>query len=124
MARYVGTVNFWCETGTEGMIWVFMQHEKVGYDGLLCLEKDDHLTIYDDHEKIIFDGIIDPDEKIGQKQHPFAEKGVKQPAALGYWIHWTQKGWQPNDWAALFIRDPLPPLKAILIRKKAVLVKQ
>ena len=53
MARYVGTVNFWFETGTEGMIWIFAEHGKEGYNGMLYLQKGDHLTIYDDHEKII-----------------------------------------------------------------------
>lgn len=61
----------------------------------------DHLKIYKSDGTVAFDGIIDQDHKAGWTEFP-RNPGHGQPSALGYWIHWTQKDWNPDDWAALF----------------------
>lgn len=108
-----GIIEIFCETGTEGLIWSFYENGKKGWDGFHLLEAGNHLTIYNKDSSIAFQGMIIPDHKIGLKKIPFSN--YRQPSALGYWIHWTQKGWKPDDWAKLFFGQP--PLRAILIKK-------
>lgn len=109
-----GTTDIHCETGTEGAVWIIMKDGYDSYEAMEVLEKGDHLCI-SDGDDVLFDGVINPDYEIGWEEYPL-NKGFGQQAALGYWVHWIQKGWQPDDWAKLFIRKI--PLKATLIKKK------
>lgn len=117
MEKYVGTLFGWFETGTEGAIWALQEDGQGGYDGLKIIKPGDHLTIFGEHQEILFDGTIIPDYKVGWTEYPLGP-GRGQPAALGFWIHWTQAGFRPDDWAKFFLREELklPPLRAELIR--------
>lgn len=86
---------------------------------LICLKKATGLlSINKEDGSIVFNGEIIPNYRAGWKPYPRNRK-YGQPRALGYWIHWTQKGWKPDDWARLFIRKKdQPPLKAELIKKQ------
>lgn len=97
-----GKLYGWFETGCEGIWWSFTEDNKKGYDGLHPLEQGDYIKVFDQNNNIVFDGFIDRDHKIGWKEYPLNPSNG-QPFALGYWIHWTQKGWQPDDWARLFM---------------------
>lgn len=105
-----GILDPWIETGTEGAVWTVYEDGATGYEGMIVLHKGDQLTIFDaDNTTILFQGIIEPDRKIGYEPYPMNPE-FGQPTALGYWIHWTQAGFKPDDWAQLFFRDP--PLRA------------
>lgn len=125
--RYEGHLDWWCETGSEGTVWIFYEKGKTGWDGVHFLKAGDHLTIYAKNRKVIFSDVIKPDRKAGWAEYPL-NPGHGQPAALGLWIHWTQSGWKPDDWAKLFLwgqsykskKPPkkVTPLRAVLIRNK------
>lgn len=120
MEKYTGTINQFFETGCEGLIWVLEKDGVQGYDALVFIEAGDHLKIFSENDSVLFDGVIDPDYQAGWREYP-RNPGNGQPSALGFWIHWTQKGWQPDEWAKLFLHECLEkgnkPLRAELTRK-------
>lgn len=120
-----GVLEGYVETGTEGYEWAVYEDGKRGYEGLHLIEQGDYLRVCDENGEVRFEGFIRQDFKAGWMEYPL-NPGYGQPSALGLWIHWTQKGWTPDDWAALFMRPYLrderkgPPLRAELTmnRKK------
>jgi len=108
---------FW-ESGTEGILWfIDSGKDKRGYEGLYCIHTGDYLTIYGEKGEIIFKGKICQDTVAGWTEYPL-NPGYGQPMAFGRWIHWTQIGWKPDDWAGLFLRGKKPALRAELIQKR------
>lgn len=99
-----GFVNWFFETGCEGICWVLELDGKQGYEALQFIEAGDWLKIYKEDGSVAFEGKIIEDHKSGWQEYP-KNPGHGQPCALGLWIHWTQKGWKPDDWAALFLRE-------------------
>lgn len=121
MVKYTGVINQFFKTGCEGLVWVLEKDGATGYDALVFMEAGDHLKIFGEDGSVVFYGIIDPDYQIGWTEYPM-NPGHGQPSALGLWIHWTQKGWQPDDWANLFCHSILkagnPLLRAELTRNE------
>lgn len=117
MKKYIGVLEGWFETGTEGTVWVLQEDGKTGYDGMRVLRRGDHLKIFGENGEVLFDDLIIPDMTAGLTASPLNPE-YKQPSALGFWIHWTQRGWLPDDWAKLFLREVFKqkPLRAELIR--------
>jgi len=124
MPKLRGIVDFHFETGSEGLLWIFVEtsNEEARQREPLVLEieKGDHLKIFSQDGSVVFDGKIDPDHKAGYTPYSAnAEHG--QPSALGFWIHWTQKSWKPDEWAKLFLHKILANgnghLKAELTKK-------
>jgi hypothetical protein len=111
-----GRLDFLAETDLEGAVWILQEEGKTDYDGIHLIEAGDHLTVYDDNGAVVFDGEIAPDREIGKAERP-GSRGFYQPATSSFWIHWTQKDWQPDDWADLFTRDKDKRLRAELIKK-------
>lgn len=116
LRTFTGILDEFFETGCEGLMWVLKKDGEKGYEALEFLEAGDHLTIYNEDGSVLFEGKIVPDYEAGWQEYPL-NPGQGQPCALGFWIHWTQKGWKPDDWATLFIRGDKPSLRAKLIRK-------
>lgn len=114
MTTFKGTLYGYFETGTEGTIWTLLRDGIKGYEAIVDLKKGDHLKVYDTDDKVVFDGVIEEDYEIGYMEYPY-NPGYGQPCALGLWIHWTQAGWQPDDWAKLFLHSP--SLRAELTRE-------
>ena len=104
-----GILEPFFETGTEGIIWSVEEDNKKGYDGLRILNPLDQLTVYGEKGEILFNGKIFPDFKAGWTEYPL-NPGNGQPCALGCWIHWTQIGWEPDDWARFFLRKKGEPV--------------
>jgi hypothetical protein len=101
MKTYLGILAPSFETGDEGTCWILSEDGKSGYDAEVNLDNGDHLKIFNSDGTVAFDGVIDQDHEAGWTEYP-RNSGHGQPSALGIWILWTQKGWNPDDWAALF----------------------
>lgn len=118
-----GYIDQYFETGCEGIMWYFFQDGKTGYEAIVSIDDGDHLTVFGENGETLFHGAIDQDWKVGYQPYPLNPK-YGQPCALGYWVHWTQKDWRPDDWAKLFFHQYLkgnedkPPLRAELIKNE------
>lgn len=108
-----GMLEDYFETGTEGVIWSVYDDDEHGYDGLHTIEEGDYLTICDQLGRHKWAGTIRCDRKAGWKRYPLNPQ-FGQPCALGHWVHWTQKGFKPDEWARFFIRPARDRLRAIL----------
>jgi hypothetical protein len=89
------------ETGCEGIMWSVIKDGGESYDNLYIIKEGDNLAIYGENNEILFNGEVIRNHRIGWTEYPL-NPGRGQPSALGCWIHWTQHGWQPDDWAKLF----------------------
>jgi hypothetical protein len=111
-----GVLEDFFETGTEGVIWSVVSDDGRGYEALYTIEAGDHLTILDPLGHRLWAGIIRRDRKSGWRRYPLNPKCC-QPCALGHWVHWTQRGFKPDDWARYFIRPEYDRLRGILRKK-------
>jgi hypothetical protein len=114
------------ETGTEGGWWAIQEDgfaDKDGnwsYEGLRCLEEGDDFTVYGDNGSVLFHDIIYKDTKTGAFPRQVILKGKlaplkrqKQQVVGGWWVHWIQKGMDPEAWGKLFCGE-----KRCLVRRK------
>ena len=110
-----GVCFLFSETGTEGGWWAVQEdgYTYPGgnwmYEGLRFLENGDEFTVYDKDGSAIWSGIIDQDDKTGAVPHTAIRKGKvvevrgwKQQVVGGWWVHWIQRGMDPEEWGELF----------------------
>ncbi|MEK7508374.1 MAG: hypothetical protein AAB568_00785 [Patescibacteria group bacterium] len=120
MKKYVGKLDWLIEQGIDTAYpWILEEDGKIGYAGTHPIDAGDHLKIYGEDGAVIFDSAIMPDYQIGRAEHPMI-KGLEVQFALGCWVCWIQKDWQPDAWAALFIRSDNNYLRGELTKKEGV----
>jgi hypothetical protein len=113
-----GVCFLFSKTGTEGGWWAVQEdgfETEDGYwkyEGLQYLQEGDDFTVYADDGSVLFHGIIHRDTKTGAIPHQVIRKGKvvidrtwKQQAVGGMWVHWVQKGMDPELWGDLFTGD-------------------
>lgn len=116
-SRVEGELIDFAETGTEGAIWMIHDRDRWGYEALTPISEGDQLTITDQLGKRLWRGTIRCDRTTGMVRYSFNPE-FRQQAAMGYWIHWIQAGFKPDDWAKFFIRPDYDRLCGTLIRQK------
>ncbi|MFA5987627.1 MAG: hypothetical protein WC797_03190 [Candidatus Paceibacterota bacterium] len=136
MEALKGTICEFFETGCEGVRWYFFEDGKGWPECIKKLDDGDRLKVFGEKGEILFDGVIEQDREAGWQPYFHVLRKLKgraytgdkdcyhgQPCALGHWVHWTQKGWSPDDWARLFFHYVLDgtngkPLRAELVKKQ------
>lgn len=95
---------FW-ETGTEGVIWSVYEDGKEGYDGLHPIRQGDRLRILEGDE-VLWEGEVDQDKETNWTafENPLVE-GDGQQCVLNHWVHWLQRGVDPEVWAGWFFEE-------------------
>ncbi len=97
-----GFVTWFTETGMERVEWIFNRGETHDYDEINFLDPGDYLEILNPDGTIAFAGEIE--------QEPF------YGFAGGLYVFWIQRGFKPEVWAELFLRQP--DARARLAKKK------
>jgi len=126
MKEMKGVCFLHSETGTEGGWWAMQQDgfaDEDGYwiyQGLKYLEEGDDFTVFADDGRVLWHGIIHRDSKTGRIPRQLLRKGKlvndqtwKQQVVGGMWVHWIQKGMDPEAWGELFNGE-----KRCLIRRE------
>lgn len=112
-----GELVDWFETGLEGVVWAIEPDGAVGFD-LKVIQEGDHLTILDRDGATLWQGVIECDRETGKIPRPTNPTFLQQ-TALGCWIHWIQRGFEPDQWAAFFMRPDEDRYRGILEKKTA-----
>ena len=115
--RFEGLLIDYFETGTEGLVWAIEDDQSFEPDALHIIEEGDRLTVRDQLGKRLWTGVVRCDRKAGWRPHP-ANPAYGQPSALGYWIHWTQQGFEPDAWARFFVRPPYDRFRGVLVKSQ------
>lgn len=102
--RLVGTLDAYFETGTEGVLWSFLDNDKSGYAGLNVLKNGDYLFVEDGSGGIDWEGVVLLDIHKNKVPIPTNPEYYKQ-AVLGYWVHGLQHGVEPERWAKWFFES-------------------
>ena len=96
----IGCLDAFFETGTEGIIWAFIDNNATGWDALNILNDGDYLFIEDGEGGIAWEGKVLLDYEIPKRAQL---SGAMQQEVCGYWVHGLQKGVKPEDWAQWFL---------------------
>lgn len=94
-----GKLSDWFETGSEGSFWILEENGVAGMAGVHFIKKGDHLKIISVSGQIVFEGVIEPDSVVSDTAEIIYRN---QPTSCGRWIHWYQKGFDPDLWGSYF----------------------
>lgn len=96
-----GQLEAFFETGTEGVVWSVVEHNKVGYDALNCLQNGDYLKVFAPDETVLFEGEILLEWSRNKQASPLNPEYVKQ-VVNGLWVNGLQYNVAPDDWSLWF----------------------
>jgi hypothetical protein len=126
MKEMRGVCFLFSETGTEGGWWAMHEDGFVTadghwtYEGLQRLEEGDEFTVYAEDDSVLFHGVIRQDTKTGAIPRQVLRNGKlenhrrwKQQVVGGMWVHWVQRGIDPEVWGELFVGN-----KRCLLRRE------
>ena len=114
--------SFW-ETGTEGVIWSLYMDGKEGYDALYTIKEGDYIKIYDEEDKLMYEGDIIEDRFSNWFSYPM-NPILGQQAAGCYLVHWVQADVSPDTWCHWFNRTLRAEItESFLEKEKIKLVK-
>ena len=118
MKERKGVCFLFSETGTEGGWWAMQEDGFVTedghwrYEGLQYLEDGDEFTVFADDGSVLWHGIIHRDSKTGavprqaiRENRLVNDRTWKQQVVGGMWVHWVQKGMDPEAWGELFVGE-------------------
>jgi|ERR1700733_4050589 hypothetical protein len=118
MKEIRGVCVLFSETGTEGGWWAMQEDRFIdpdgsrSYEGLQTLREGDDFTVYAEDGSVLFHDIIRMDREtaaiprqILRNARPVNDPTWKQQAVGGMWVHWVQKGMDPEVWGRLFIGE-------------------
>ena len=121
-----GVCFLFSETGTEGGWWAMQEDGFVTedghwkYEGLQYLKEGDDFTVYADNGNVLFHDIIRQDTRTGAIPRQVIRGGklvnhpnCKQQVVAGMWVHWIQKGIDPEVWGQFFTGN-----KRCLVRRE------
>jgi uncharacterized protein YgiM (DUF1202 family) len=116
MKEMKGVCFLFSETGTEGGWWAIQEDGFVTdgghwkYEGLQYLKEGDDFTVFADDGSVLFHGIIHQDRRTGaiprqviRNRKLENDPSLKQQVVGCFWVHWIQKGMDPDVWGELFV---------------------
>lgn len=118
MREMKGVCFLHSETGTEGGWWAMQEDGYISddghwrYEGMQYLEEGDDFTVFADNGSVLWHGIIHQGSETCAVPHRVIRNGKvvtdhswKQQVVGGLWVHWIQKGMDPETWGELFVGD-------------------
>jgi hypothetical protein len=104
---FIGRLEAFFETGTEGVRWSIYNESIGGYEGLEVLQDGDILTVYSsDESNVIWEGTVKYEYDRLVKPSRYNPE-YKQQAIFGMWVNGFQHDLEPAVWARWFF-DKLP----------------
>lgn len=100
-----GTLSFFSGKDSDVMLWLFIKDDAESLESVRLIKEGDWLTIFTEEGGVLFNEMVECDLSEEKRR------------AIGFRVCWTQKGWEPDDWARLFIRGKEKPFRAELRKR-------
>ncbi len=105
--KFTGHLDWYAETGSEGVLWTFEKDGFAGWASLHVLGNGDQLTVFNEDGSVRWQGVIDLEYETGCQPPPRCQQAV-----FGMWVFGNQRGFAIEDWAEMFIGSDLVSTKS------------